>query len=147
MIYKFSEFERLNEETKPSKIYKNVMFDDYEIRIGRNSQVNDILTFEYANDNDLWFHVSGYPGSHVVIKVKENQETPNKVILEASRLAIYNSKAKGKGLVKVVYTERKNVTKTDKHNPGQVSVDYSKSKFIKIEVLKKYNINETYKNI
>lgn len=132
MIYKFSEFEQLNEEMKPSEVYKTVMFDDYEIRVGRNAQTNDILTFEYANDDDLWLHVNGFPGSHVVIRTKEGQETPKNVILEASRLAVYNSKARGQGTVKVICTERKNVSKTDKHNMGQVSVNHSKSKIIKM---------------
>lgn len=132
MICKFEDFENLDESIKPSKVYKKVYFDDYEIRIGRNAFSNDILTFEYADDDDLWLHVSGVPGSHVVIKTKEGQETPKEVIREAARLAAINSKAKG--LVKVVCTERKNVKKDKVHNTGQVRVDYGKSTFIKITV-------------
>lgn len=131
---KFSELEQINEEFKPSEIYKKQNIGGFDILIGRNASANDILTFEIAEDNDIWMHASGVPGSHVVIK--SNGETvPNDVIREAAKLAVLNSKGKGKGDIKVVYTKRENVKKDSKHNTGQVSVDYDKSKFITINVI------------
>jgi len=129
-IKKFNEFNQINEGIKPSRIYKKEIINGYEILIGKNAQMNDILTFEIANDNDLWFHVSGVPGSHVIIR-KKDEEIPKDIIKKASELAVKNSKAQGK--VKVIYTERKNVTKNNNHRIGQVSVDYNKSNFISID--------------
>lgn len=136
-ILKFKDFEQLNESIKPSRIYKKEIIDGYEILIGKNAEMNDILTFEIANDNDLWFHVSSVPGSHVVIR-KKDEEIPKDIIKKAAELAVKNSKAQGK--VKVVYTERKNVTKNNSHKIGQVSVDYNKSNFISIDT----NVSESY---
>lgn len=125
----FIEF-KMNEAVKLSKVAKKEIVGDYQILIGRSAQMNDILTFEVAGDDDWWFHVKGVPGSHVVIKslIKkepnfEGELPPKEVVEKAIRLAVDNSKA-GSGKVEVVYTQRKNVTKNDSHNDGQVSVDY-----------------------
>ena len=127
-IKNFNEF--INEGIKPSKIYKKQIIDGYEVLIGKSAQMNDILTFDIANDDDIWLHVSGVPGSHVIIK-KQDGDIPKNVIEKAAELAVKNSKATGKS--KVVYTERKNVTKNNNHKIGQVNVDYDKSNFIKID--------------
>jgi len=129
-IKKFNEFNQINEGIKPSRIYKKEIVNDYEILIGKNAQMNDILTFTIAESNDIFLHVSGVPGSHVIIR-KKDEEIPKDIIKKAAELSVKNSKAQGK--VKVVYTERKNVTKNNNHRTGQVSVDYDKSNFISID--------------
>lgn len=111
-----------------NKIVKTVEFEGFTILIGRNAEMNDILTTEIAEPNDIWLHASGVPGSHVVIKVVD-EKPPKVVIKEAAKLAAKNSKGKGK--VDVVYTAAKNVTKNSKQPTGQVTVDYSKSTIIK----------------
>ncbi|MCB1712763.1 MAG: DUF814 domain-containing protein [Candidatus Riesia sp.] len=126
---KYLSYLELNEEIKPSKIYRKINYDGYDILVGKNAMMNDVLTFDVANDNDIWLHASGVPGSHVVIK-KKDEEIPKDVIKKAAELAANNSGGSGK--VKVVYTERKNVTKGKEHNTGQVSVDYKKSRFIDV---------------
>lgn len=132
MIKKFDDFEKLNEEVKLSKVVKRLEVDGYTIYIGKNAEMNDILTFDIAKPNDIWMHASGVPGSHVVIQVKDNEIPPKEIIETAAELSAQNSKAHGK--TKVVWTQRKNVTKTPDQNPGQVHVDYKKSKFITIYV-------------
>jgi len=128
-VKKFEEFEQLNEEAKLSKVVKKQIVDGFMVYIGRNAEMNDILTTELTEPNDIWMHASGVPGSHVVIKVED--ERPSKgTIREVAKIAAKNSKAKGK--VDVVYTDGKNVTKNSKHNVGQVSVNYDKSNFIKV---------------
>lgn len=125
----FEEFEQLNEEVKLSKIAKKQIIDGFTILIGRNAEMNDILTTEIAKPNDIWLHATGIPGSHVLIQV-ENEKPPKEVIKKAAQLAAQNSKGSGK--INVVYTEAKNVTKNDKFKIGEVSVDYDKSHFIKV---------------
>ena len=132
MIKKFDDFEQLNEEAKLSKVVKKTEVDGFTVYIGRNAEMNDILTTEIAKPNDIWMHASGVPGSHVVIVVEDDKKPSKGTIREVAKIAAQNSRGKGK--VEVVYTDAKNVTKTSKHNIGQVSVDYGKSDFIKVTV-------------
>lgn len=126
-ISKFHEFDKINEEVKLSKVAKREEYGDYTILIGRNASMNDILTTEIAEPDDMWLHASGVPGSHVLIKSR-GEEIPKGVINRAAELAAENSRGKGK--IKVVYTKAKNVTKKSGHNVGEVEVDYDKSNFI-----------------
>lgn len=128
-IENYDEFDQLNEEVKLSKIAKKTEVDGFIVLIGRSAAMNDILTTEIAEPNDIWLHASGVPGSHVIIKV--DSEKPSKAtIKEVAKLAAINSKGSGK--IDVVYTDAKNVSKTSKHNVGQVTVDYNKSNIVKV---------------
>ena len=128
-IKKYNEFELLTEEVKLSKVVKTVIIDGFTIYIGRNAEMNDILTTEIVRPEDIWMHASSVPGSHVVIKV-EDRTPPKDVIKQASKLAAENSKGEGK--IRVIYTEVKNVTKNKNSKIGQVQVDYDKSNFIEV---------------
>ena len=55
---------------------KTQVVDGYTIMWGRNAKSNDHLTFIEADGEDIWMHVKGVPGSHVVIKIRENLPTP-----------------------------------------------------------------------
>ena len=126
----FEEFE-LNEEVKLSKVAKREEFEGYEILVGRNAEMNDILTTEIADKEDIWLHASGCPGSHVVVRNK-GIEVPKEVIHKAAELAAKNSRGQGK--TKVVWTKAKYVTKDKEQKLGEVYVDYGKSHFITIYV-------------
>jgi len=130
-LKKFEDFEQINEEVKLSKVAKREEFNGYEILIGRNAEMNDILTTEVADKEDLWLHASQVPGSHVLIRNK-GEEVPQEVIRRAAELAAVNSRGKGK--VKVVYTKAKYVTKESGFNIGEVKVDYNKSSFLNINI-------------
>jgi predicted ribosome quality control (RQC) complex YloA/Tae2 family protein len=130
-LKKFDDFDLLNEEVKLSKIAKREEFNGYEILIGRNAEMNDILTTEIADKEDLWFHASQVPGSHIIIKNK-GEEIPKEVIRRAGELAAINSRGKGK--VKVVWTKAKYVTKEKGHEIGEVNVDYNMSNFITVYI-------------
>lgn len=68
--------------------------DGLEIWVGRNDDANDFLTTRLARGNDLFFHLDGAPGSHVVLKVEKGSEPPHESILDACELAVNFSKAK-----------------------------------------------------
>ena len=56
----------------------------YRVMVGRSAQANDDLTFGVGSPKDLWFHVAGHPGSHVVVRVpKGNDEVPFEVVERA----------------------------------------------------------------
>lgn len=110
---------------------KKIELEGYTIMVGRDSKSNDFLTFNLADDEDIWLHVKGVPGSHVVIRVRESLPTPE-VLKMAAELAKKNSKASKLDSVKVVYCQRKFVKKEPGMNDGQVKVDYVNSEEITI---------------
>ena len=44
-----------------------------EILVGQDDRSNDALTFRIANANDVWLHVSGAHGSHVILRCGEEK--------------------------------------------------------------------------
>ncbi len=103
-----------------SKPYKTMMVEGFEVWLGKSATDNDIM-LKMASKQDLWLHVRGYAGSHVIIK-KKGSSFPESVILKAAELAAKNSKAKTQKMVPVIYTERKYVSKPRKAAAGEVAV-------------------------
>ena len=59
------------------------------------------------------------PGSHVVVKVKD-EEVPDRVFEEAGQLAAYYSKGKNSDKVEIDYIQKKHVKKPAGSAPGFV---------------------------
>jgi predicted ribosome quality control (RQC) complex YloA/Tae2 family protein len=120
-------------ESKKNKFpdIKKFEVDGYIIQLGRDAKSNDYLTFNIADDEDIWMHVKGVPGSHVVIRVRENLPTPE-ILKYAAELAKKNSKSPKGTEAKVVYCQRRFVKKEPGMNDGQVKVDYINSEEITI---------------
>jgi predicted ribosome quality control (RQC) complex YloA/Tae2 family protein len=91
----------------------------YDVLVGRNSKENDFLTFRLASSLDVWFHVQGYPGSHVVLRAG-NKEVPFPDILEAAAMAAWHSKARGSTSIAVDYMLKKFVWKPRGSKAGAV---------------------------
>ncbi len=112
--------------------------DGFVVYIGKDAKSNDYLTFNIADDFDIWMHVKGVPGSHIVIKTKELTSTKEttlpsiEVIKKAAELAKKNSKALKDEKVIVVYCNRRFVRKEKSMNEGQVKVDYKNASEISI---------------
>jgi predicted ribosome quality control (RQC) complex YloA/Tae2 family protein len=105
-----------------------VLSDKYRLWVGKSSRDNDKLTFHCAHKEELWFHVQGSVGSHVILKTDNPKINPPKNIIEiAASAAAYYSKARTSKLVPVIYTKRKYVTKPKGSSPGMVHVQYEKS--------------------
>ncbi len=120
MIKKFSLFEGKKDKFPD---IKKVEIDEFIIYVGRDARSNDYLTFNIADKEDIWMHVKGVPGSHVVIRVRENLPTLE-LIRRAAELAKKNSKADKEEKATVVYCQRRFVKKEQDMNDGQVRVDY-----------------------
>ncbi len=102
--------------------------DGWTIFVGRNRNENDHLVNKVANPNDLWFHVLGQGGAHVLVRVPSNkQEPPKTTILEAAQIAARLSKAGSGTKVRVVYTQIKHVKKIDSNTPGLVRYENEKT--------------------
>lgn len=124
IIKKFKLFTESKKDKFPN--IKTCNIDGFIVYVGRDAKSNDYLTFNIADDNDIWMHVKGVPGSHVVIKIKENLPDEHIIRLSAE-LAKKNSKADKDDNVRVVYCKRKFVKKESGMNDGQVDVDYINS--------------------
>lgn len=118
-------------ESKKFPNLKKFDIDGFLVIMGRDSQSNDHLSINMADNDDLWFHAKGVPGSHVLIRIKDKLPT-QEVIKQVAEIAAKNSKAKGR--VTVVYCKAKFVTKSSDMKPGQVNVDYKNSEEIEIEI-------------
>jgi predicted ribosome quality control (RQC) complex YloA/Tae2 family protein len=82
---------------------RTVAIEGFEVLVGKGDADNDALTFRVAEPHDFWLHVSGCPGSHVVVRNPDRLEALPKAVEErAAQLAAWHSKARGaKGKVEV----------------------------------------------
>ena len=102
-----------------SRPYHYISSDGYDIYVGKNNFQNDELSFKFASGNDWWFHAKGQPGSHVIVKSK-NEELPDRTFEEAGKLAAYYSKGRQSPKVEIDYTQKKNLRKPTGGKPGFV---------------------------
>ena len=98
-----------------------------EIWVGRNDEGNDYLTTRLARGNDLFFHLEGYPGSHVVLRTEGKTDPSSKSVLDACELAVHFSKMKNAGGADVHVAPIKDVKKPRGAKPGLVYVRGGKS--------------------
>lgn len=122
----------ISDDTERKYFRKFILNDYFQVWVGKNAKSNDLLTFKYANQNDLWFHVRGYSGSHTVLKKSsKNIEIPKEIIKIAASIAAYYSKGRNSGTIPVSYTERKYVKKSKGYKDGAVNMEREKVVFIK----------------
>ena len=104
------------------RTYRTVTVDGFEVLVGRGDAENDHLTFRVAEPHDLWLHVAGPAGSHVVVRNPEKlDELPAAVVVRAAELAAWHSKARGaRGKVEVHVCRVSDVSKPRGFAPGEV---------------------------
>lgn len=99
-----------------------------KILVGQDDYSNDQLTFKVGKANDLWFHVSGSPGSHVILQCADSENLPDKdSIREAAEVAAWFSKMRKGGKVSVKYCFIKNVRNPRGAKPGTVQINKEKT--------------------
>ncbi|MGC8594286.1 MAG: NFACT RNA binding domain-containing protein [Candidatus Kryptoniota bacterium] len=101
----------------------------YAIYVGKNIHNNEELTFNYARPNDVFLHVRGASGSHVIIRNGTRNYPPQKIIEYAAELAAHYSKARSSSIVPVAYTMKKYVRKV-KGQPGTVQLSREEVIFV-----------------
>ncbi len=102
-------------------------------RVGRSAADNDALTLKHAGPNDLWLHVRGRKGSHVVVPMGRGEDPTPDVLVDAAHLAVHFSQARGEDDVEVTYTRRKYVRKPRGVAPGAVSVTREKTLMLRLD--------------
>ncbi len=109
-----------NAKVPPSKPMEFITHGGYRVLCGKNNTQNDILTFKTASKGDIWFHVKGAPGSHVVLFCN-GEEPPERDYTEAAVIAATFSGVGERGQVPVDYTRVKNIKKPPASKPGFVT--------------------------
>ena len=96
--------------------------DGLEIWVGRSDEGNDYLTMRLAHGNDLFFHLEGFPGSHVVLRTQGRTDPPPGSVLDACEVAVHFSKLKDSRRADVHVAPIKNLRKPRGAKPGLVHV-------------------------
>ena len=103
-----------------SRPFHYVSSDGYDMYVGKNNLQNEELTFKFASGGDWWFHAKKCPGSHVIVKMKGQEELPDRTFEEAAKLAAYYSAGRDQAKVDVDYVQKKQVKKPNGAKPGFV---------------------------
>ena len=114
--------------------------DGLEIWVGRNDEGNDHLTTRLARGNDLFFHLDGYPGSHVILRTEGRTDPPPRSLLDACELAVHFSRMKSAGAADVHVAPVKNVKKPKGAKPGLVFVRGGKTIHLRRDARRLQNI-------
>ena len=110
------------------RAFRSVQVEGFEVLIGKGDADNDQLTFKIAAPLDLWLHVAGTPGSHVIVRNPDRiSEFPRPVIERAAELAAFYSKSRDGGKVEVHYCRAADVSKPRGFAPGKVLLRQWKS--------------------
>jgi len=101
--------------------YRTLDIDGFQVLVGKNDADNDRLTFEVADPDDVWMHVAGYSGSHVVIRNPERlPAVPESVLRRSAELAAWFSKGRAAKRVEVHVCRAGDVSKPHGFPPGKV---------------------------
>ncbi|MFL2832242.1 MAG: NFACT RNA binding domain-containing protein [Coraliomargaritaceae bacterium] len=121
----------MKRDLSPPDAWLYTLPNGFEIKAGKTDADNDRLSLEIARANDYWFHVSGIPGSHVILR-HPDQLTPDRETLRtAAALAAWHSKSRHAGKATVSYTQAKYVSKPRGARSG--SVTFKKAKTLKVK--------------
>ena len=107
--------------------------DGLEIWVGRSDEGNDLLSTRLARGNDLFFHLDGAPGSHVVLRTEGRKDPPSESLLDACELAVNFSKFKNARSAEVHIVPIKQVKKPKGAKKGLVYVTGGRSLHLRRE--------------
>jgi len=93
---------------------------------GKTDEDNDLLSTTLAKPTDYWFHVSGVPGSHVILQGPEGEIPEKSVIEAAAAVAAWHSKGRNAPNCKVDCTLARYVTKPRNVPAGTVTISHNK---------------------
>ena len=100
---------------KKETVYFQEINKHIDFTIGKNDKDNfDII--DNANSNDIWFHLNNYPSCHVIASINDiiKKKDLRYIIKKGALLCKANSKYKSDKDLSIIYTNIKNVKKTEK---------------------------------
>ena len=130
--------EDIKEELQPESVAKKntrsesekFEINGYTVFVGRNNRQNDYIISKLAKDEDVWFHIKGSAGSHVLLKITDKTEPDENVIFECCKLAKKYSSVPENEKYGVIYTKRKYIRKPPGANPGYVTYKNEKEIYL-----------------
>ncbi|MHC4342737.1 MAG: NFACT RNA binding domain-containing protein, partial [Planctomycetota bacterium] len=79
----------------PRRPYRTfVSVDGHRILVGKGGRDNDETTLRVAGPHDLFLHVRGTPGAHVILPLKRTDPVPEQALIDAAHLALHYSKSR-----------------------------------------------------
>lgn len=121
--------------TNKKQIFRTYLIDnDYALRVGKGPVENDLLT-KGAKSNDIWVHIVGTTGSHVIIPQRKGSGQPSQAIIKiAAILAVHYSKVRSDMQGEVYVTTKDQIKKRKGMPPGLWSVEKADTLYIKYDV-------------
>ncbi|MEM8884701.1 MAG: NFACT RNA binding domain-containing protein [Planctomycetota bacterium] len=92
------------------------------ILVGKGGRDNDETTLKVAGPNDIFLHVRGTPGAHVIVPVRKGDTVNEETLIDAAHLALHYSKMKKADRADITWTPRRNVSKPKGVKAGTVRV-------------------------
>jgi predicted ribosome quality control (RQC) complex YloA/Tae2 family protein len=108
-------------DSKP-RILRYELEGGWQVVVGGSDEANELVSLELAEPDDWWFHVDDVPGSHVILRAKDDEEPSRPTLRAAAAIAAYHSKARNAGTVGVYCTRARYVTKPRGAKMGTVNV-------------------------
>ncbi len=107
---------------RPPAVWEYELPGGWTVWAGKTDRDNDHLTCKVARNDDLWFHLRGAPGSHVVLFVREGVPPPREAVEAAAAIAAWHSKARNGGVVAVSCCAARDVSKPRGVPAGTVQI-------------------------
>jgi predicted ribosome quality control (RQC) complex YloA/Tae2 family protein len=118
---------------RPAGIVEYRLPGDWLVLAGRTDAANEFVSLELAQPSDLWFHIRGMPGGHVVLQVPDSAARPRDRGAGRRHRRVSGKQARSAGTVAVSCTEARNVSKPAGARQGTVSI--RKERVLKVRPL------------
>lgn len=106
----------------PPRLWEYRLPGGWTVLAGRTEADNDRLSLKLARPDDWWFHARGCPGSHVLLRARDDAEPDRGTLRAAAAVAAWHSKGRGAGTLAVSCTRARFVTKPRGAPPGTVEI-------------------------
>ena len=114
-------------EIPEPKMWTYQLAEGWTAYAGKTDEDNDLLSCHFAHRQDYWFHVSGCPGSHVILRGPEGEEASRELLQTAAAIAAWHSKARNGGNCSVDCTRAMYVSKPPHSPAGLVTISNSRT--------------------
>lgn len=92
------------------------------VLVGANEAGNRQLTFQHARGHDVWMHLRGRPGAHVVVRLQKGQEPDTPVLLAGAQIVLAHAKIPNGEAADVQWTRGRHVRSIPGSDGAKVQV-------------------------
>lgn len=126
-----------NPQALPYKTYiyrSDKLKGPVRLLVGKGAEGSDILVKD-ARANDLWFHIAGSTGSHVIIPIRDLRgvTAPDDLLRMAGILAVFHSKLRENHAGEVYFSRRQHIRKRKGMAPGLWQIDKAETTMMRFD--------------